>query len=465
MRTTKSIIISIGLISILFISCDILPAKEPIIKQQDNAIVVGDFDVTVTSITDHIVSLSWTASQNASSYDIIVNDTLAIYNIKNNYYSIEGLKANTNQKICIRAISKDLSVKISTVTLKTMQELYDEVRQIYISPYDYNITSYSRCMPTNDGGYLLIAAGTKNDVNCDLAIKTDKDFNVTWSTMLALGFTTVSRGFRFNTDIQACKDGGYLFVMGNYVAKVSNAGQLLWFNPNLLDDTSLDFVNGGIEMEDGTYLLVGTSSKNWTSGAKRQYTFTKLSSNGQMIWKKTSSGALNRDAYKIVKSADGNYFVYGIIQDSQSSFVKIDPNGNILSEYSYNDGDIFPILLYAASDNNYYLLQDGTINISKVNSAGSVIWSKNCNLFPGADISVRTANVIVNDNILIVSCLNYGYYIVYQYNSDGTMSKSTTLGNMSDCIYISKDDNGRYIYITTDGYVLMINPDGYFSNM
>lgn len=65
---------------------------------------------------------------------------------------------------------------------------------------------------------------------------------------------------------------------------------------------------------------------------------------------------------------------------------------------------------------------------------------------------------------MIVTWLDNDWYKIKEFNSDGTIDNTMKIDNLEDCLYIDKDENGRYVYITTGGYQIKINPEGYIPN-
>jgi len=459
-----------------------ISADEPILAQTNKATVIGDFNVKIQSITDHQVNLTWTAPKNAESYDIIINDSLTLHNIKTAFYNIAGLKANAEQKIIIRAMSTDFSMKTATVNLKTMKEFYEEVRQVFIDKYQYTRVNFNYCTKTKDNGYLFTFYGFKNEVNCELAVKTDKDMNVIWKTELALGYYKTSSGFRTNIEIKNCSDGGYLIVNAKYVVKLSATGSLLWKNEKLLD-YAIDDINGFVELPDGSFWIVGTSSRNWSKAVSLEYTLTKLSPDGNIIWKKYWGSTLENRACKIIKKADGNYFIVGTTETSGATFdnlsymdqnislQELDENANIINQKYFlyckdrkrNSAIISNIL--TTGDNNYIIvaLGDqiyGETQVLKVSSNSNLIWEyKGYN--NGESMAFPRACNEIGDRTIVVSFSYDSPYEIKEFNSDGTIYKTMFINGVDDCLYIDKDENGRYVYITTGGYQIKINPDGY----
>ena len=99
---------------------------EPEIAKQAESVMTDDFSVEISS-TDKDIYLKWYPVKNAKSYEIIVNDTMTVYDKidKNEYldyydYRLKNLKPNTDYKVTVRAISEDLNVKLVSGKTRTM---------------------------------------------------------------------------------------------------------------------------------------------------------------------------------------------------------------------------------------------------------------------------------------------------------------------------------------------------------
>lgn len=451
------------ILTFVFISCnEYMPAVEPVVTTSQNVTTVGDFAVKVGAVSDIGVFLTWTASSLANHYDILVNDTMAIHGIRDNYYSIYGLKPNTDQKITIRAVSADLSVKSTLVTFKTKPSLLENHSKIYLNKYTFQLTYYTCCHKTADGGYVLVATGTKNANNSEAVIKIDNNFNVLWITEIASGGYDLGNGYGASVNILNCSDGGFLIANRKKIAKVSSSGVFLWG-----DTPASSEVNDVAELSDGSYLGVGTISKNF-GGTNMPFLFVKYASNGTKLWEKYSGVSSRNIAYRIIAKGGGHYWVSGNIEssDPRMDLMEIDENAVVLSEKVFSTST-YPFSLLATGDGNFYavgmIYSGGSYTrFTKLSSDGTILWD----LQGGTtgEGNPQACNVLSNHNLLVAAA-SYSTYLIRELNPDGTLIANIPLYGFSNCVYIDKDSRGRYIYITANGDVYWINPDGYRSGI
>lgn len=482
--------IIIGLSLLVCISCEkTIPAVEPDIASVNDVKVYGDFAIKLNTLTDHQVYLTWKALANAVSYDIIINDTLLMPHITNTYCTVTGLKADAAQKITIRAISKYLTVKTAIVTFRTMKVLIAEASMVELNKYQYANPTFTYCKKITDGGYLFIMNSQNITSTCALAIKTDKDLNVIWKTELSFGDDPISTYYRSFTDVVFCKDGSYLLVLYKSIFKLSSRGAVLWKTNKLFDDNIRDNVTGGIELADGSYWIVGTSYRNWGSAISSEYTLTQLSSNGTLVWKKYGGNSLENYSCKIVKKDDDHFFIFGTTDISGSSFsqlsninatmnlVEVNGTGNFMGQQSFDyctnetkaRNQSVPLNILISEDHSYYLVGQGfgvygETQIVKISSSGSLLWDYKGYKSGESNASPKACNILTGNRIAIVAFLDYDWFRINEFNADGTLFHTMDISHFSDCIFIDKDELGRYIYITTDGIMYKINPDGYNNN-
>ncbi len=112
-------------------------------------------------------------------------------------------------------------------------------------------------------------------------------------------------------------DGGYLisghtaFSTGEecdgFLVKTDANGQELW--RSIVGTAYDDVCNGALEMEDGTFIVVGRVENEETHSFR--VLFAKISSKGEQIWLKDLETDLPSLGFRIVRSSDGNLLVAG----------------------------------------------------------------------------------------------------------------------------------------------------------
>src|ERR1035437_544777 len=196
-----------------FISCD-NSVFEPEIGTPQDVNNIGVFVIENTVPASRELYLSWTKAVNAVSYDILINDTLSISGISVNYCSISGLKPDTDYKISIRAINKDLSVKTISENIRTLKELINGIYQIKFGKYDFSNYIFSQCIKTQNNGYIFFGECEEYNNGYKLFVKTDENYNILWHKEFPTGdsfhsFTTMEQ------NIKECTNGD-LLEMADY---------------------------------------------------------------------------------------------------------------------------------------------------------------------------------------------------------------------------------------------------------
>lgn len=172
-----------------------------------------------------------------------------------------------------------------------------------------------------------------------------------------------------------------------FVCYLSSNGDLLW--TKAFGGTDNDFLQDGVFDDDGNIVLAGYSdfSSGWKSVA------IKLNSaNGQIVWIKVLDDTTNSFDYlnRIFKLKDGTFLLVGEYT-TDATIIKMDTNGNILWSREFpEDNSSWPPKydpefydLYEASNGDLYFCGrhkifqfDARLNITKLNDAGNLLWSK-----------------------------------------------------------------------------------------
>ncbi len=235
--------------------------------------------------------------------------------------------------------------------------------------------------PTNDGGFILGGfsfsgiGGIKTG-----ALRGDRDM---WIVKIAAD-GTMQWDQTFGGDaedylsaIQQTTDGGYIFggwtnstVSGEvtetprgerdyWLIKADANGNLIWNRRFGGDDN--DLMQDIYQTPDGGFLLAGQSKSNISGeksensigyltneNAKIDYWIIKTDANGNLIWDRTFGGVDSEEAWRILPTTDGNYFIGGYSSSGANGnkeassnggrdywLVKMDINGNKIWDRAY----------------------------------------------------------------------------------------------------------------------------------
>ena len=288
----------------------------------------------------------------------------------------------------------------------------------FVSFNQYRFTNEFHCLiQLRDGGF--VASGGNDDWGGGtngqhIMTRFDKGGNEMWYIMF--GDSTHDENF---TQVILGQDG-FLYMLDNLwdsvsfylgMTKIDMGGNIIW-------KRSYPFMAGNIEYDmlqssDGTFYLAGSSINFDRVGL-----ITKVSSDGEMIWAREYPGLW--EIYNVAQSGN-NLLLMGPKDewtDPYTKVYKIDTSGTILDSTSmllnvdffhtnheyYTDrgGLLFTAgrhlidldttslevvndirmpysfgFAFPSEDGGYYLLQDhGVVDISRMDSTGSIIWQK-----------------------------------------------------------------------------------------
>ncbi len=433
-------------------SCNSIIEPELPLDNLSNSL--GNFELKNTRSTARKILLEWTISTNATKYDILVNDTISISNIKTNSYLLDRLEPNTFYKVSIRAYDKNNFIKTISSTLKTTFESLNEISMLPFGRYEYQRINITHCKVTSDNNYIILGDAWIHDKTYKIVLKTDKNFNIIWKFNFEGGVFDYGNRF-LGQNIKECNDGGFLIITQRLNFKISKDGNIVYQNKYELVNYEPRIQNG-IETIDGNFLFVG--SHCWM-----------FNSSSDTLWVKK----INLDNITDVIQNDAeSYFVYGYKKISSElsderyniKLVEVDNLGNQLNEILYPVSDACTSrLLLKSNDNSYYLLSHSTFTyyavmselcVTKTNNQGKELWTMHTYPELKMAVTVNSARVL-QDNSLLCLCYYSGsqYYFVYEISPDGKITKTFRAGDMYVPIFVDKDENGRYTILTQGGYI------------
>lgn len=465
-----------GLFSILIFclflsSCEkevIVPASEPDIPATD-VIVPEKFSFSVESITDCDMHLKWYPIKNASNYDIIINDTMVIYDIKKNeyldyyYYQLTNLEADTEYKLAVRAKSKDLNVTISDLTSKTLKNFIDGIIQISLNKYEYEFSGCHYSINTNDDGVLMVLRVYHYGEEQTLFVKLSNEYQFEWITLANMGHPPT------NICIINSPKGGYVFLHDSWITKINESGEIIWTTEIGDNDDNLCALT---ELPDGNFWVIGNSNG-------RKSCMIKISLAGKFIFKKYRNG--DHIFEKVIAKDDGNLLICGLNAYynpynplSQNVVVwEYDSDGNSLNMNEIDTGypASYTTGVYLLNDGNFYItgsctewyqVTSGSRNsLIKIDPHGNPIWSKKYDHGGGGvspHIVAGYPNLDGNCLLLISDDRGVGFL---QIDSNGNVLQHTACYGYPYGRTIKQIDPNRCMYVSNYAEVIVINLDGY----
>jgi hypothetical protein len=286
--------------------------------------------------------------------------------------------------------------------------------------------------------------------------------------ILVLGYTKSNDG-----DVTKTND-----LIDIWLSKYDSNGTLLW--NKTIGGSMDDFGYSIIASNDGNYVIAGYSGSSDgdvpSNLGMHDFYITKITGNGDIIWKKSYGFNSHDHAHKVIQTSDGGYFVVGFADYSgidgsggtgnngeghsmgksnaaplhgvgEYLGIKLDSNGNFLW-YRYfggtnndrindvvesNDGGLI-LVGYSESDNFDVTDNKGSYDywIIKLHGNGDLHWKKS---YGGSDIDQAFG---------IAKTGNNSYIIVGRSNSiDGDIT--SPLGNFDSWV-IHIDDEGNLLW-------------------
>lgn len=464
----------------IFVSCD-TSIFEPEISLPTEVNDLGEFEIKNSVPASNQIYLSWTSAVNAVSYDILINDTLSVSNITETYYTLSGLNSDKEYKISIRAINKKNLVKVISHNIKTMKELISEINKIGLGKYEYSKYEFVRCIKTVDNGYVFFGEAAKNGIGYRLILKTDENYNIIWKKEILdkMGFHYIAS---YDQYAEECKNGDILILAEKKIYRLTTTGELLWKIENL-NDNILENIRFATEMPDGNYLGVGSSSVYMTTNFYVRFLAIKFTKEGTVIWKNIFGTTYYNYGYLAITNNDGSFLLIGTTEttgvtsknysDAKCglSFESMDESGNFLKDnaFPYN-GTVIPQYVLPTTDGGYYFVCTGSYfyyvytcesYIVKTKEDGTFLWEKRGSEDGEYYASPKAATVLKDNSLLVVSYLGDDNYGIKEFSNDGKLKSTLILKKFPNPILIDKDEKGRYLFVTKEGYIIKINPDGY----
>lgn len=291
--------------------------------------------------------------------------------------------------------------------------------RIYPAPWDQ---SSRDIVETPDGGYLL-AGFTETTIVDDMdmyIVKTDNNGDTLWTKHYGgpepeysyLMLSLPNEQYFVIGYSQSFGNGDY----NTYLIKINSDGDTLW---------TRNYGGWGNEdgreivaTADGNYVFTGTSnSQNFSN---YDIYLTKIDPDGNVIWTKYYGGSDKETSSGLKSCLDGGFIIAGQTYsygagDADAYLIRTDANGDTLWTRTYggtladeaksilqNPDGTFTVAIRDSS----YGAGDIDVRISKLDSAGNILWSK---IYGGTDKDTPKRIYPTNDNGYIVACTSRSF--------------------------------------------------------
>ncbi|GAB6135207.1 PEGA domain-containing protein [Thermococcus prieurii] len=220
--------------------------------------------------------------------------------------------------------------------------------------------------------------------------------------------------------------GAVLVTPKEVAAEKTNGYWVKTYGPGEITDTKI--------LQDGDIIAVGYA---YTTTGKKDVLVAKLSSNGRIIWANTYGGNEDDRANAVAVTPTGNIIVVGWTKsfgnnEGSAWILKLDSNGNIIWQKTYNDGDTCYFDTVGVSPEgdiivagSVYIPTPGRWEawILKLDENGNIIWKKT---YSGGSGEITTIKVTSSGNILAVGTF-HGDIWVAQLDSSGNIDSQRVL--------------------------------------
>lgn len=196
------------------------------------------------------------------------------------------------------------------------------------------------------------------------------------------------------TCVILANDGNYL-VGGNTVTPAGTKDMLL-VKLNSENEIYWQKNYGGIANEELNFIFrvknegyyLGGLTESYGAGSRDVY-LVRIDENGNELWSKTYGGTNQEGGNKMVKTADGNYFLFGFTQtfgagDRDFYLLKINPAGDVLWTKTYGSPNYEESQDMLKLKNGNYLLfgHSAAFDLNhdmyalKINENGDILWGE-----------------------------------------------------------------------------------------
>jgi len=458
---------------LLFTSCEkevITIIHEPDTIQADS-VKPSPFQLFIDEVTDTRIRIRWAKSIDETSdvsYEVLVSDSVIAYgSFPNSEYIIGNLVPETEYSISVIALDQERNSFTVTRKATTKKSFYNKILSF---SHDYYFYRFDRVISTTDGGLLICGRYIEYSGSgyVTFIFRLDREFNVVWH----------SEKFSGIKDIKQISSGCFLITGSNYVSKIDGNGNELWRCPVEL---GLGELESAIENNTGQIIVVGSL---WTlPGVTIKYYIAQVSETGVLMWRKYGAPARSNFFTDIIQKEDGRYLILGTHEANNLKgewirsewLVETDEQGNITWEHDYMSSfraDDMPSMIIRWSGGNY-LLSGSTVGCLPpfyyvnviprfilVSAGGIVIWDITQSIAAGTNEYFRSYAMEEDNSILFLSS-TYEQSAYAMLDLNGSVSNKTVLSDLPESIFLKKDGSSKYVLAHPEGFIIVINKDGY----
>lgn len=236
---------------------------------------------------------------------------------------------------------------------------------------------------TTDGDYVVTGNISSKDSDEESAwiLKLDSSGNQIWERIYSRNKYCSAHSILQGTD------GGYIVAgyslgknedeVGVWIFKLDSNGNMIW--EKIYGKRQLDWASSIIQTIDGGYVVAGFSQPFVKTS---DVWIFKLDNQGNIVWEKTYGGDKHDGAFSIIKTTDGGYAIAGYtyskgVDGHEAWIIKLDNNGNIIWDKAYGGREVqCAYSIIQTTDGGYAIVGTGLNNntfILKLDSEGNLI--------------------------------------------------------------------------------------------
>jgi len=471
----------------IYFSCTktVFVIEEP--EQPGENSAPGPFDITVVKITDQDVEIKWGIASDPDkdtvTYEILLNDSVIIYNLVQNQYQIKSLKPDNEYRISVIAMDKLRNSSKSEITVRTRLSF---LKAIFELDFDYHDYSFINAKNSADSGIIIFGKGGNAHSYRPykyFLLKLNADFSISWKREFDL-----NNDDGYPVDFFEFPELGYFIIQPNGITKIDHQGNIFPFYkaPAGYNFFGLKAIE---RAENGNFMIIGHASSgmhNPDGKPSMAYFLIKTSFDGTEIWHKSGGNLTDYYPAKIYKINDNKYVITGIALKTEFNFwiLTIDATGNELSEQivpnKYEIGDLFSdcivendgsIVMAGAASGMFRFMNSSYYNttgrIAKIDPfvTKSLIWDAYPDMLTssGAFNSInRISKIQDTGGYMILSSDDRGAALC-EVSKSGEVIRVFKLSGYPSGIFV-RDNKVRnfYEYISSNGMIFFFNKDGYF---
>ena len=226
------------------------------------------------------------------------------------------------------------------------------------------------------------------------------------------------------------------------VSKLTAGGEEIWAVTH--GGFNNDFPNSGIVLEDGSFVIVGTTG-SFTDTPSRDVYLLKMNPNGEILWTHSYGGGGTDEGTGIKQTPEGDFIITANTEsfgagEMDGWLLKTDSDGNLLWDQTFGGSDIDTFAEVDVAADGGYILTGGTYSFStgseedlwliKTDMSGNEIWTQT---FGVADRIDSGRDVAATAD---------GYVAVGIYDNDPANAPQAT----GEALFIKVDLDGNLVW-------------------